>query len=310
MKPKAKTAKLGMDSRIPTTRQIPTRITKAKTQLAMNPTTGIKRKNENLAPGPNVAKTVKKLSPSKVYESVANLTKPATTLGKSKQVPVAREPLSSRARTGLELNGTRAVVNKTVTGRTGLTSNKPATATTSKKQIPPNNAETKAKAPAPKRIPPYDFKARFHDLLEKHQVLKKKHETLREELGELADLPERYDQTKDELNQALVKVQALTEEKDGLLMKNESLVSTLTETKEALRILEEKCPQLEAVVRELTDNCKNLANENMQLTGQNDELSKTAGELNQEMERCAEQLYRANYERKELHNMVSPVPFY
>lgn len=319
MKPKA-SAKNGMDSRIPTTSrlQVPTRITKAKTQLAMNPT-GIKRKNENLAPGlAKVAKTVTKLSPSKVQESVATLTKPATTitLAKTKSGLVGREPLSTRSRTGLDLNGTKGIANKSVVNRVATGASKATSTVTNaaKRPAPPSTSgDGKAKAPAAKRIPPYDFKARFYDLMEKHQALKTKHENLKEELGELADLPERYDQTKTELDEALKTIDDLQEERDGLQIKNNSLVSTLTETQESLKILEEKCPKLEKEVKDLTKQCTDVQNSNRHLTDQNEQLTKKTSELTEEVERCAEQLFRANYERKELHNMVSfsrpPEPF-
>lgn len=308
MKPKAIGNK-GMDSRIPTTSrlQVPTRITKAKTQLAMNP--GLKRKNENQAPGqPKVARTVAKVSPSKVQESVATLTKPATTitLAKAKAGPVGRQPLSTRSRTALDLNGTKGAANKTLANRAATATNKATTSTGTKRAAPPTtNEDAKPKAPVAKRIPPYDFKARFHDLLEKHQALKTKHENLKEELGELADLPERYDQTKTELDEALKTIADLQEERDGLQIKNNSLVSTLTETQDSLRVLEEKCPKLEKEVSDLTKQCLEVKRSNKSLTDQNEVLTKKTTELTQEVERCAEQLFRANYERKELHNVVS-----
>lgn len=297
MKPKPSATK-GMDSRIPTTsRQIPTRITKAKTQLAMKSSTGLKRKNENAAPAPKLTKIVKNLPENEVKEMVANLTKPATTLAKSKPVVANRQPLSTRSRTGIDLNGAKGVANKTLVSRVvatgGAATNKTAT------------TNGGAKAPAPKRIPPYDFKARFHDLLEKHQVLKAKHEKIREELGEMADLPERYDQTKEELENARAKIDSLEEERDGYVMKNDSLVATLTETREALHVLQEKCPKLEEEVRELKKENKELLAKNTELTEKNEELKQKTSEMSNELNECAEQLFQANYERKDLHNTVS-----
>ncbi|XP_063699268.1 protein claret segregational [Culicoides brevitarsis] len=309
MKPKANTRTAEMSSRLPTSRlQIPTRITKAKTQLAMNP--GLKRKNENAAPAPlKVAKTVTKLSPSKVQESLATLTKPATTITtkpSTKTAPVARQPLATRTRTGLDLNATKGVTNKTVASRGAAAGvAKAAAATAAKKTATATaNKETTGKAPAAKRIPPYDFKARFNDLLEKHQALKTKHENLKEELGELADLPEKYDKTKTDLEKALETVEKLTEERDALAFKNNSLVSTLTETQDALKILEEKCPKLEKHIEELTKKCDSVEKSNKDLTEKNEQLTHKTNELTDELEKCAEQLFRANYERKELHNTV------
>uniref|UniRef100_A0A336LWZ5 CSON004077 protein n=1 Tax=Culicoides sonorensis TaxID=179676 RepID=A0A336LWZ5_CULSO len=301
-------AKKAMNSQIPTTSrlQMPTRIIKAKTQLAMNPT-GLKRKNENQAPT-GVAKAVKKLSPSKVKEALGEITKPVTTT--NKPLAPTRQPLSTRSRTGLDLNGAKGVVNKSVvagrtlaTNKTGAVSKKPATSTTTTTGAANNKTDTK-KAPAPKRIPPYDFKARFHDLLEKHNTLKAKHEKLKEELGELADLPERYDQVKEELDQATEKISQLEEIRDDLTMKNESLIETLTQTQEKLQVLEDKCPKLEKTVADLTTERDSLREINADLVAQNGELTKKTSELNEELVKCGEQLFQANYDRKDLHNMV------
>lgn len=60
-------------------------------------------------------------------------------------------------------------------------------------------ATTGAGKPINKRIPPYDFKARYNDLLEKHKVLKEKYEQKCEQMGNLENLPEQLEETQSQL---------------------------------------------------------------------------------------------------------------
>lgn len=72
-----------------------------------------------------------------------------------------------------------------------------ATATTNKTKSSASAAG--GAATAPKRIAPYDFKARFHDLLEKHKALKTKYEKQIDDMGELESLPMQLEETQAKL---------------------------------------------------------------------------------------------------------------
>ena len=58
---------------------------------------------------------------------------------------------------------------------------------------------TGAGKPINKRIPPYDFKARYNDLLEKHKALKEKFEDKCELIGNLESMPEQLEDTQNQL---------------------------------------------------------------------------------------------------------------
>lgn len=209
---------------------------------------------------------------------------------------------------------------KTVTSATVSTANKkplPASRpkTVSSKQTSVNSSVSSDKSNASstggaakkiisKRIPPYDYKARFNDLLEKHQVLKEKLESLRQINSDLESLPQKYDDCVKELSRlkhAHTKLQedhtAAVAENDNLRLKNVSLSTSLNETESELRKLKERYTEAD--------------NERMQLR----ELVKTLQErfatveernaiLQEDNDKKAEILFRANIERKELHNTI------
>lgn len=52
-----------------------------------------------------------------------------------------------------------------------------------------------------KRIPPYDFKARYNDLLEKHKILKSKYDEKCEQVSSWENLPEQLEETQLQLSQ-------------------------------------------------------------------------------------------------------------
>lgn len=58
---------------------------------------------------------------------------------------------------------------------------------------------TGAGKPINKRIPPYDFKARYNDLLEKYKSLKEKYENKCDQFGTLESLPEQLEDTQNQL---------------------------------------------------------------------------------------------------------------
>uniref|UniRef100_A0A182PCR1 Kinesin-like protein n=1 Tax=Anopheles epiroticus TaxID=199890 RepID=A0A182PCR1_9DIPT len=155
-----------------------------------------------------------------------------------------------------------------------------------------------------KRIPPYDYKARFANLTEKHKALMEKHEKLLEGYAGREALQELYDdctreleQLKTEHAQLKAELQTVRLENDELSNTNQSLSSNLEHTETELQKLREKYTvtdrenaTLRMQLKELEERAAFLEEENV-----------TLQDVNQ---RNTELLFHANIERKDLHNMV------
>ncbi|XP_039436041.1 protein claret segregational [Culex pipiens pallens] len=157
---------------------------------------------------------------------------------------------------------------------------------------------------AVKRIPPYDYKARFNDLLEKHQVLKDKLESLRQINSDLESLPQKYDDCLHELNKLKREHQQLQEdhrtasmENDDLKLKNVSLSSNLKETEAELQSLKRQYTEADSERRQLRELLKTL----QETTAQQEQR---IAFLQEDNEKKGEMLFKANLERKDLHNAV------
>ncbi|XP_053669423.1 protein claret segregational [Anopheles marshallii] len=155
-----------------------------------------------------------------------------------------------------------------------------------------------------KRIPPYDYKARFANLTEKHKALVEKHEKLQEEHASREALQELYDDCTRELGNlknehALLQtdLRKISLESEELKQHNLTLSTALQQTeaelskyKEKFTVADRENVELRKQVKELEERSAFLEEENLTLQDAN--------------ERNAELLFHANIERKELHNMV------
>lgn len=155
-----------------------------------------------------------------------------------------------------------------------------------------------------KRIPPYDYKARFNDLMEKHQILKEKLETLRQANSELESLPQKYDDCLYELTALKKQHQQLQEdyractfENDNLKLKNASLSSSLSETEIELRALKKQYTEADDERRQLRQLLTTLQEKYSH-------QEKQINFLQEDNDKKAEMLFKANLERKDLHNAV------
>lgn len=161
-----------------------------------------------------------------------------------------------------------------------------------------------AKKTMNKRIPPYDYKARFNDLTEKHQALKERLENLKQINSDLESLPQKYEDCLNELNQLKQDHERLqtdhrstTNENDNLKLKNASLSSSLNETEAELRTLKKQYIEADDERRKLRELVKTLQEKSLFLEQQNETLQ-------QDNEKKSEMLFKANIERKDLHNAV------
>lgn len=98
-----------------------------------------------------------------------------------------------------------------------------------------------------KRIPPYDYKARYNDLLEKHKLLKEKFEEAKNQILLFENLPEEYEEAqaqlmkiKDQLRNAKIDIEFLEKDNNSKNMKIESITKALQTTSDELEMLKEK----------------------------------------------------------------------
>lgn len=248
----------------------------------------------------NIARNIGKLTSATIADSL-NLVKPRT------------EPLTLRSKTVEDIKATLANKKPTVAApvRRPLATTK--SAPPAKVQPGPRVANATAKKPvaaaekpkvATKRIPPYDYKARFADLSEKHKALKDKHEELRDQLQHFDEMPEQFEQCKGELAKATIEcselkaqLQTVQRENMELKSKNESLVDTVQDLRSKLEYFEKYCPKLEAELAGLKESNQTFKVENVELQGKVESLQNELG-------LCADQLFATNMERKTLHNEV------
>lgn len=133
-------------------------------------------------------------------------------------------------------------LNVAATAPAATTRPLPRTAASTNKAKPPTGtAGGGAATAAPKRIAPYDFKARFHDLLEKHKVLKSKYEKQVDDMGELESLPTQLEESQTKLIQTESMLKHTQTEKECLqrqlkqqVDRIETITSTLGRTKDEL----------------------------------------------------------------------------
>lgn len=160
------------------------------------------------------------------------------------------------------------------------------------------------KGNAKPRIAPYDYKARFNDLTERHKTLREKYDSLTENLKEFETLPEQYEecqqklfQTETDLRNVKVQLECLQRQTNADKIKIDSLAKQLQEKTEQFRVCDEAN--------------QTLRTENRSITAEVGELRVTKTELGQKNETLDEQLreakeimYRFNLERKDLHNTI------
>lgn len=187
-------------------------------------------------------------------------------------------------------------------------------------RVPPiKSSATKAPAakatPAMKRIPAYDFKSRFHDLSERHKVLKEKHDQLKERMAEFDELPDKYDLCCSQLRTIENEYTSVKSELKTLQKHNADdklKIQTLTDE---LNAKIEECRTVIEVNKKLTTEYDTLHSENDQLKNNNCKLEteiknyrsvtdEKLAKLETELNETRDQLYRANTDRKELHNAV------
>lgn len=199
----------------------------------------------------------------------------------------------------------RFISATSTTTRKPLSSISTSKNTSTKSSTSSNAPASKAAAkPAVKRIPPYDYKARFNDLLEKHKVLKEKFEAQKEAMGHLDALPDLYDEsqnllhkTQDDLKNAKSEIICIKDQNHIQHIKIETL-------EEALKNKTDKLKDVTGKYEKIIKDHNNVLVEVKHLRTDNEQLKEENEFLKLENEECKEQIFRANTERKDLHNIV------
>ncbi|XP_067619136.1 protein claret segregational-like [Eurosta solidaginis] len=216
----------------------------------------------------------------------------------------SKRQLPTRPQIGAGASGS-STVRAAMTNTTATTTTATKAATHNKKATPSSSISTTgAGKPINKRIPPYDFKARYNDLLEKHKILKAKYEEKCEQMGSLDGLPEQLEESQDQLYKTKEELKNLYTERDclnqqlkSLNLKFDSVTGSLVKTKEELEFIMHE----HKILKEAHDT---LTHEVLQLRERSSRLTTENKLLHEDLTACKEQLFHANLERKELHNTI------
>lgn len=194
---------------------------------------------------------------------------------------------------------TTASTKMTTTSTVSKLKNTSTSSTNSSTSTTGKGAITKATG---KRIPPYDFKARFNDLLEKHKALKDKYEEMRENLSSMENLPEQFEESqaqlyavREQFKNAQTEIECLKRQTNSQNIKITSITNCLESTKEELDKLKEE-------FEKLFTNHSMVEKEAIELRTQNLTQAAQISKLIEQLTECKNQLFQSNMERKELHN--------
>lgn len=128
------------------------------------------------------------------FSRIANNAKPTSTASSS----VASTSAVGRVARSVSVPAKRPMTTASSTSTSATVRPLPRAAMAATAKAKPASSAGAATATT-KRIAPYDFKARFHDLLEKHKALKTKYEKQVEDMGELESLPTQLEETQNKL---------------------------------------------------------------------------------------------------------------
>lgn len=231
------------------------------------------------------------------------------------RIPLAPPPKINAIKVPVGVTKSKPTVpvtkSKTAPLHKKLATNKTVAAVTAKKENDENATKSKVVTGGGKKIPAYDFKARFHDLVEKHKVLKDKHERLKEQLGEFESLPEQYDECRAKLSNLESEYKSVQEQLAKLQQQNAENEQEIQTLNADLSAKIEECRTLIEAKDTITAKYNAVNTENSELKTNNAELEtklKTQQDaieqLTLELQEAGEQLFRANIERKDLHNTI------
>lgn len=186
------------------------------------------------------------------------------------------------------------------------------TATTSSSAGANKASGTSIPKTAVKRIPPYDYKARFLDLTEKHRILKSKYEEKLDQASQIQTLTEQYAESQQELLHlrcnANIFNRDLKELKDKIIIlesRNEKLTNIVREKEAKLLETEKDRDEKTETAKRLTEESLSLQTDLKELRSEYEFCKEENESKSVDIADFKEKLFLANIERKDLHNMVA-----
>uniref|UniRef100_A0A1B0AE15 Kinesin motor domain-containing protein n=1 Tax=Glossina pallidipes TaxID=7398 RepID=A0A1B0AE15_GLOPL len=245
----------------------------------------MKRLETTLAPIP--AK-VARLIPSSSASNDANAFNPTN---RPPRIRTSNSGITTRltAQTSKAPPTKRAAADPASSTVIGANSRKPTSSATAT-----SVSTTGAGKPINKRLPPYDFKARYNDLLEKHKILTEKYEQKCERKENLEKTAGRNTSAPRKKKNTKIGKECLQRQTNSQQQKIESLADFLTKTTEEL-------PNPKQAYNKLKLEHGELSVEVLELRDRSADLDENF-KLMQDITTCKEQLFRSNMERKELHD--------
>lgn len=286
-----------------------------------NPTNTANRPNKRHAspefrPSKSQAIAAKKLRRSRSVsdiDTILNLAQARNRAAKQFPIPLAPAPKIQAIKPPLAPPKTKLIIStsaikaKAQQAHKKLVLNKTVAAVTAKKE----NVAAKTQAVIGKKIPAYDYKARFNDLSEKHKVLKDKHERIKEQLGEFESLPEQYDECKAKLSNLEIEYKSVQKQLTKLEQQSGEDQNKIKKLNDDLNARIEECRTLTEAKDTITAKYNIVNTENTELKTNNVELEtklksqqEMIEKLTLELQEAGEQLFRANIDRKDLHNTI------
>lgn len=194
----------------------------------------------------------------------------------------ATKNLTEADKKNLILNHTRPVRNGTASSIAAPRLKK--SASVPGPSVPIKSTKVEKKPVVAPKIPPYDYKARFNDLLQKHKILK----------DELATLKETHEEISDDYEKVKENAHSSTTERDVL---REKLLNTLNDLREKTMDFDrikiecdlqkhenEQLQRQTKILQEISENLKKKSNEFDNLQREFDDLSRRHLSLKDETE--------------------------
>ncbi|CAH4037312.1 protein claret segregational-like [Pieris brassicae] len=235
--------------------------------------------------------------------------------------------LSDVDKKALLLNHTKP--SSTITSGTSVAAPRLKRAASANAVAPPSKAAKVERKPSVSaRIPPYDYKARFNDLVEKHKVIKSELTSLNTKYIEVSDDYEKYKELadnslketsilKDKLQNCLRELRQITADHDSLKLDNALQKRELDDLHNKTKILEDvtnslkiksmENDRLELEINDLSRRHKSLQEENEAIRVLNEHLKKVSAEHEklQEDHKCAlELIKKTQTHRDALQNII------
>lgn len=154
------------------------------------------------------------------------------------------------------------------------------------------------------KIPPYDYKARFNALLEKHKALNEKYSNMSDQLDELESITVKLEEAQVTINKQKEDALLSQEEMSSLKSEMESKSMKINTLTKVLEMNNNELKELKAEHNVIKKAHDEYETEVVQLRKKSSRLEKEVGELSVALDETKELLFRSNLERKDLHNMV------